>query len=150
MGTAKVQFKINNIEFSGEGEDSWVATQLDKIIQNAPHLLKNSALPNEDSNDSGRKDDNQESDFGSLVSYLKSNSKVGTNQAKRFLATAFWLSKGRKEQVSTSDVTKALRENHQTKLSNASECLNSNVRQGYCVKEGNKFYITSEGIEALK
>ena len=40
MAQAKIHFALGVIEFSGEGEEAWVATELDKLIEQAPTLLK--------------------------------------------------------------------------------------------------------------
>ncbi len=35
MGQAKIDFKVGSIQFSAEGEQEWIAKQLDKIISKA-------------------------------------------------------------------------------------------------------------------
>jgi hypothetical protein len=36
----KIEFSIGDISFVGEGDQEWVAEQLDKILEKAPHLTK--------------------------------------------------------------------------------------------------------------
>jgi len=44
MSDSKIQFKVGIIEFSGEGDQDWLSTQLDKIISKVPELLKVESL----------------------------------------------------------------------------------------------------------
>lgn len=39
MGAAKIAFKLGGLDFSGEGDEQWVASQLDKILEKAPELI---------------------------------------------------------------------------------------------------------------
>ncbi len=40
MSESKVHVKVGVVEFSGEGEQEWLAKQLDKILEKIPELLK--------------------------------------------------------------------------------------------------------------
>ena len=40
MSESKIQVKVGIVEFSGEGEQDWLAKQLDKILEKVPELLK--------------------------------------------------------------------------------------------------------------
>jgi hypothetical protein len=40
MSESKIQVKVGIVEFSGEGEQEWLAKQLDKILEKVPELLK--------------------------------------------------------------------------------------------------------------
>lgn len=40
MSDSKIQIKVGTIEFSGEGNQDWLASQLDKILTKVPELLK--------------------------------------------------------------------------------------------------------------
>lgn len=84
-----------------------------------------------------------------LASFLN-QTKSKSSQVKRFLATAEWLHKSGKEALTTRDVPIALDKNRQNKLSNPADCLNKNVRKGYCEKRtGGQFYVTDEGRNTL-
>src|SRR5207247_2607984 len=61
----------------------------------------------------------------SLASYLSAQ-QAGSNQVKRFLATADWLRRKGVSTLSTAAVSKALKDNHQARLGNPSDCLNQN------------------------
>ena len=83
-----------------------------------------------------------------LATFLREKN-ASTIQNKKFLATAVWLEAKGNSRITTSDVTKALKDNSQKRLGNASDCLNQNVKQGYCEKDGKDFYVTQEGKESL-
>lgn len=73
-----------------------------------------------------------------------------TNQVRKFLATAAFLQLNGKNRLNTGDITKALKDATQNKLSNASECLSNNIQKGYCEKDGsNGFFVTSHGFADL-
>jgi len=153
MAQAKIQFKLGIIEFLGEGEEAWVATQLDKLIEQAPSLLKLAPPMTEQgvvTYNSNQQDEriNIGKDVA-LGTYLK-NKNIGGNQVNRFLATAIWLNARGNKTPTTSDVTKALIDNHQPKLTNPADCLNQNVTKGYCEKQGKQFYVTPNGFESIK
>lgn len=40
MSESKIQVKVGIVEFSGEGNQDWLAIQLDKILEKVPELLK--------------------------------------------------------------------------------------------------------------
>lgn len=40
MSDSKIQIKVGIVEFSGEGNQDWLADQLDKILAKVPELLK--------------------------------------------------------------------------------------------------------------
>ena len=141
--------KLGSFTFSGEGDENWLAKQLDKIMEKLNQLHKVATLPSNDGG-GGTPNSNLSNDLNNvtLASYLKTNSAT-TNQIKKFLVTSVWLQLRGSNRLTTKDVTKALKDNNQSKLNNASECLNQNVRKGFCEKDGNQFYVTDEGINSL-
>ena len=151
--TAKVQFKLGTIEFSGEGEEGWLATQLDKLLSNAPDLLKLApAASDQDAVTAGTRQQGEYDEISqnvSLGAFLKTKN-AGSSQVNRFLATAIWLTGRGNKTPSTSDVTKALAENHQPKLKNAADSLNQNVGKGFCEKKGKQFFVTPQGLESMR
>lgn len=40
MSDSKIQVKVGIVEFAGEGNQDWLAKQLDKILEKVPELLK--------------------------------------------------------------------------------------------------------------
>lgn len=150
MSQAKIAFQIGQLSYSSEGSEDWVATQLENFIAKLPSISGFTQMEPTDREvahtpTSVRKPEH----LGSLASYLKAKG-ADKNQTRRFLATADWLRLKGERNLKTSLVSKALQDNHQKRLANASESLNRNVSQGFCEKtSGGGFFITPEGIESL-
>lgn len=152
MSEAKINIKIGNVEFSGEGDQNWLEKQLDKMIEKAPGLLKISPVQIDSTPQNGPSQKPIDSDpkiaKKALGTYLQEMNAT-SNQNRKFLVTAVWLESKGKNRLKTSDITQALRDNSQRKLNNASLNLIGNVKQGYCEKEGGQFYVTDEGKKSL-
>jgi hypothetical protein len=152
MSEAKVEIKIGEIQFSGEGEQDWVAEQLDKILVKAKDLIVLSPVTaaSDESEDPTHKPMGNDSAIASktLPSFLdeKGATKI---QTKKFLATAVWLEAKGYNRISTSKVSNALKDSNQKKINNPSDCLNQNVGKGYCEKDGKEFFVTKEGKNSL-
>jgi len=148
MTEAKLDLTIGGVSFHGEGEQLWLAEQMDKILQAAPQLGAVQPAPRRDSSRSGA-DIHDGGEFtATLAGYIRE--KAGeTNQVQRFLATCDWLRRRGTKELTTSAVTKALSDNQQKRLSNPADCLNKNVAKGYCEKTGNAFFITPDGLKHL-
>jgi len=151
MPEAKVEVKIGSFSFCGEGDEKWVATQLDKVLDRAPGIL--TIVPpeptrNANGGGSGGGGSSRSKSAGPLAAFLKS-AKVGGNQTKLYLATAEWLHLQGKDHLRTADVTKAISDNKQGKLGNPAQCLVNNVSAGYCVREGKDFYVSPQGRQSL-
>jgi len=153
MATAKIEFTLGTITFSGEGEETWISDQLDKILHKAPDLIKIAAeaqpIGHPAAIASGQVQASSDDAISSqtLPNFLRT--KNARSQVKKFLATAIWLHAKGSVRLSTTDVTKALRDFNQPHLTNASDCLNSNVSQGHIEKEGRQFFVTDEGKQSL-
>jgi len=155
MADAKIEIKVGQIEFSGEGEQDWVAKQLDKILAKAEDLITLAAPPEQP--DPQQPDPEQQhkpmaADSGiakkTLPSFL-TEKQATSNQVQKFLVTAVWLEAKAKTRISTSEVSKALKDSQQSRLSNPSKCLNRNVGKGFCEKDGKKFFVTQEGKASI-
>jgi hypothetical protein len=96
------------------------------------------------------KEDESESSVASqpLPSFLQAKNST-KNQAAKFLATAVWLQQRGKSRLQTRDITTALRDANQARLSNASDSLRNNVKKGYCERDGKEFFVTAEGLQSL-
>src|ERR1041384_2419518 len=143
MSQVKIQIKVGDVEFSGEGEQGWVSTQLERVLKAAPSIV--GAKPIGRSTSSG--DHNSPSSAAgsqTLASFLR-DKNASTNQVKKFLATAIWLHSKGKKRLGTADVTRALKDSNQTRLGNPADCLNKNVAKGHCEKDGKDFFVTTEG-----
>jgi hypothetical protein len=146
MAEARLEVEIGSLKFVGEGSEKWVEQQWEKVLLHAsstaippskthkPHVISDSPATNKQQT--------------SLAIFLKEKA-TGTNQIKRFLATAVWLLHSGSKSIKTSDVSKALIDAHQKKLGNAADALNKNVTKGFCVKHEDGFYVTPEGEESL-
>lgn len=152
MPDAKIEIKVGSIEFSGEGEQTWVAEQLDKILDKADCLMKfappvNDQPPNHEAQESSSESE-ADNTGKPLGAFLREKNAV-TNQVQKFLVTAIWLHQKGHKRLRTNDVTTALRDNSQTKIGNPSRALASNITKGHCEKAGNKFFVTDEGKRSI-
>jgi hypothetical protein len=149
MSIGKIDFSLGALSFSGEGEQDWLAAQLDKLLEAAPKLQRVASLAAPEVTLGAKDGDAQGRNFtDTLASYIKE--KDGdSNQVNRFLATADWLRQRGSSNLTTAAVSKALSINHQKKLGNPADCLNKNVAKGHCEKKGDGFFITSDGLRAL-
>lgn len=150
MATAKIGFTLGSITFSGEGEETWVSDQLDKILEKAPDLIKivpetqaisqpAATVPEQVSKSSDDSIPPQ-----TLPNFFKAKN-VPKSGFRKFLATAIWVQAKGANRISLGDVTQALSASNQTRLSNASECLSTNVNKGFIEKHGTQFFVTPEG-----
>src|SRR5262245_3023688 len=147
MIPSKIEVNVGGVSFSGEGEQAWLADQLDKVLRAASEITRaqphESAVPPLELNRSGT--DNFAT---TLASYIRE--KGGDdNQVDRFLITADWLRRRGANKLTTAVVSKALRDNHQKSLVNPADCLNKNVSKGFCEKADGGFYITPDGLTKL-
>lgn len=151
MSEAKVEFEIGNVRFSGTGDQEWLGQQLDKILNRAKEIVKLAPVDKNEIEDHTKNNSNcSDSEIAqkSLPVFLKEKDAT-KNQVKKFLVTSVWLHEKGKNRLKTRDVSSALKESSQTKLSNPSDCLNSNVSKGYCEKDGTDFFVTQDGRESL-
>jgi hypothetical protein len=148
MQTAKIEVKIGAFSFSGEGDEVWIAKQLDKVLEQTKHFDKSM---DSDLGSSSSKPDSASKDAlksVTLPSFLSSKGAT-TNQVKKFLATATWLQLRGMTRLSTKDVSKALKDTNQNKLNNPALNLLQNIGKGLCEKDGNKFFVTDDGIKSI-
>lgn len=143
---ASVSFKIGQLEFAAEGDEAWISEKMEFILNQSASAAA-AATPAAETTVSAPEQD-AGGPIGSLASHIKKHGGSG-NQVERFLVTAHWLSLKGAKSLTTTDVSKALKDNQQSKLSNPSDCLNKNVGKGFCEKDGNSFYITPEGLEHI-
>lgn len=155
MSETKIQIKVGHVEFSGEGNPDWLSTQLDKILEKVPDLLKIELSTPSDSEDvlknkSNNTTRNQSQNIPSNLSIFLKERSATTIQTRKFLATAAYLQLNGKKTVTTSEVNRAIKDNQQSKLNNPSQNLADNIKQGFCTKDlGKDFYVTPEGFKEL-
>jgi hypothetical protein len=151
MTEAKIEIKIGQIQFSGQGDQDWIAKQLDKIVAQAEKLIELGGRSEQrPGNGVGGLQTKREPEMepATLPKFLGEKNAT-TNQVKKFLATAVWLELKGKKALQTKDVSAALKDAHQNRLGNAADCLNKNVSKGFCEKSGNQFIVTEEGKQSL-
>lgn len=154
MSNAKIEFTLDGISFSGEGEEFWVANQLDKIIEKIPELLKIAPEPptptksHVDNTSHTSKKDDAAIVAQTLPNFLKEKN-ASRNQVVKFLATAVWLGYNGKNRFVTGDVTRALKDSNQTSLNNPSVCRACNISKGYIERNGKDYFVTTEGKASL-
>ncbi len=148
----KIEIKLGNLSFSGEGDQNWLTAQLQKLIDSAEVLNKTTivapassvAAPPTSVGISATDVPFQDS----LASYLKTKN-AEKNQNMRFLVTADWLRRRGESSLTSGLIARTLSEHHQSRLANPSDCLNQNVKKGLCEKKNGGFFITPEGLKAL-
>jgi hypothetical protein len=159
MADAKIDIKVGAVSFSAEGTEKWLSGELDKVLEKAPQLAN--IVPSRNGGDSSSSGDDGGDATGAgtsggrkikgtLAGFLKDR-KATTNQVRKFLASAVWLEKhDSKERLTTKEITNALSDAKQSALTNPSQCLAQNVKQGFCQKDGKKqFYVTPDGLEEI-
>ena len=150
MKPAKIEISVGCVSFSGEGDQDWLAKQLDKVLEKASTSM---ITPNQEHKGKGKEaiSGNKPDSVANqpLATFLRSKAS-GASQSDKFLATAIWVhDKEDKSRLKTGDISGALRNANQNKLSNASQYLNENVSKGFCEKDGKDFFVTPEGRENL-
>lgn len=155
MSEAKIEIKIGEITFSGEGGSSWLSEQLDKILDRAEHLVSLAPEPQivaaqveGATHVAADLSGHNEISSMPLAVWLKSKN-ADSVQTTKFLATAVWCEAKGQNRLQTKDIGSALSNASQRKLNNSSECLNQNLKKGFCEKDGKQFYVTEEGKRSL-
>ena len=153
MSESKIEIKIGEVKFSGEGEPAWLSEQLDKILEKAEDLIalapsKPSAPETPAAHQEADLKGHSEISSKPLATWLKEKN-AETSQTVKFLATSVWLEAKGQNRLQTRDVTSALSNANQKRLGNAADSLNKNVSKGFCEKEGSQFYVTDEGKRSL-
>lgn len=152
--TTKLRITIGNFSVSYEGSDhrledglaklvkeiSSVALDVKPMISNEPEIVESPSISDQSTSSTSA---------DPLNVFLRKQNP--TTDVQKFLLTAVWVGlKNNKKTITIKDVTSALRDHTQSKLSNPSECLRSNIKKGNCVKEGTgQFYVTETGRESL-
>jgi len=144
---ARIELKVGTFEFAAEGDEKWVAEQLKAASAQFEQFAKIAPKAAAPSTGTAKSNPHEE-EAGPLATHLKSHG-AEKSQNRKFLATADWLRRKGEKTITTAKVTGALKDNQQKRLGNAAQCLNNNVGQGLCEKDGSGFYITGEGLKEL-
>lgn len=138
--TAKIRVRVGEIEVEYEGAEDFLESKLLTLLKEVGEISRRIPVQSK-----GIPAEAPEQEVGTLASILKAKNAT-TNQVRKFLVTAYWLSLKGNKNLKTSDVTAALKDSHQGRLGNAADCLNNNVSKGFCEKDAGGFYITPEGV----
>lgn len=145
----KVRIRVDNVEVDYDGEEEFLTNNLPRLLKQVLTLVGDASQDSGGGNASHMQGGAPHNgDPGPLGTFLGTKN-AREKQVRRFLATAEWCHLTGKQRLSTRDVTSALNANRQSKLRNASDSLNNNVRKGHCVKDGKQFYVTEQGRASL-
>ncbi|MCX7835849.1 MAG: hypothetical protein N2450_07250 [bacterium] len=84
-----------------------------------------------------------------LAEFLKMNNANETLM-KKFLVTAVWLHHNGKIRMRPNDINLALLEIGEGKFHRPTDSLKTNIKKGFCAREGDKFFITELGFKQVK
>lgn len=146
MAESKIEVTVGAVRFSGEGDQAWLADQLDKVLKAAPEIATSAASVGSPAGPVGAIAGGQLTT--TLAAHIKKHGGE-VNQVDRFLITADWLRLRGAANLTTAAVAKALKANQQKRLANPSDCLNKNVTKGNCEKANGGFFITPDGLKKL-
>lgn len=148
MTQSKLEISVGNLSFAGEGEQAWLAEQLEKVLKAAPEIAGDPTGAGGAAESSGGTASTGGAFTTTLATHIRE--KGGDdNQVDRFLTAADWLRRRGVPKLTTSEVTKTLKNNHQKRLANPADCLNKNVSKGMCEKADGGFFITPDGLKKL-
>ncbi len=88
MSDSKIQIKVGIVEFSGEGNQEWLGSQLDKILSKIPELLKIEMSFPEDRTD-GKKGDGKKTPIKLAVGNVAAKLKAKSGQDVATAAAAY-------------------------------------------------------------
>jgi hypothetical protein len=158
MADAKIEVKVGQFSFAGEGTQDWLAQQLDKILGKAEKIAELSEKVSKVSASAGSQDNSghKAADFSSsgdigkktLPAFLK-DANATSKQVDKFLAASIWIEAKGKARITTADVTSALKTANQSRLSNPADCLAKNINKGFCERDGKDFFVTEDGKKSL-
>src|SRR5438067_3512182 len=119
MADVKLQIKIGNVEFSGEGDQAWVGAQLERVLKAAPAIVTPGPPTAGQTRHSPDSDKPAAPNIAGqpLATFLR-DKNASTNQVRKFLATAVWLGAKGRNRLTTADVTRALKDSNQNRLGN--------------------------------
>lgn len=84
-----------------------------------------------------------------LAEFLKMNN-ANEMLMKKFLVTAVWLHHNGKTRMRPNDINVALMGIGETKFHRPTDSLKTNIKKGYCAREGDKFFVTELGFQQVK
>jgi hypothetical protein len=155
MSDSKIQFKIGIIEFSGEGNQDWLALQLDKILDKVPELVK-IEMPIASKIDPGDATKNEvDNSTMSSLSVLNIAGKLSSKSGGDLvIAAAAYLHfvKGKtsftREDI-TTNMKKATGIHKNSFLANLTTTLAGLEKNGALLKNGNSYSLNAKKVNEL-
>lgn len=153
MSDSKINVKVGIVEFSGEGNQDWLAKQLDKILEKIPELLKievgNPPLGNIDGQNGGTKQVNNSLSVLNIAGKL--SSKSGGDLV--IAASAFLHFVEKKPNFSRDDISlnmkKATGIYKDSFLANLTTTLAGMEKNGSLLKNGNTYSLSTSKVNEL-
>lgn len=159
MIDSKIQVKVGIVEFSGEGNQDWLAQQLDKILEKVPELLKievaSTVNSHFDDSQSYSKNGNGNGVAVSNLSILniagKISAKTGSDLA--IVAAAYLHFVLGKTTFSRDDISTNMKSAtgifKQTFIKNLTSTLSRLEKGGYFLKAGSNYSLNANKVTEL-
>jgi hypothetical protein len=158
MSDSKIQIKAGLIEFSGEGNQDWLAKQLDKLLDKIPELLKldsgnhNSNTTTGNQVESGSSGKTVLSGLSVLNIAGKLNPKSGSDLAST--AAAFLQLIQEKVSFTREDILSTMKKANgiykDTYGKNLTPSLTSLEKNGHFLKTGNSYSLSSSKLKEIE
>lgn len=155
MSNSKIQVKVGIVEFSGEGNQEWLAAQLDKILEKVPELLKIEVGTSNIGSDSGQKPNTQQSANKSNLSVLNIAGKLSSKSGGDLvIAAAAYLHFVEGKATFTRDdislnMKKATGIYKNSFLANLTTILAGMEKNGSLLKNGNTYSLNANKVNEL-
>jgi galactitol-specific phosphotransferase system IIC component len=155
MSESKIQVKVGIVEFSGEGDQVWLAAQLDKILEKIPELLK-IEIDSESNSDKGNEGGNKRNKKGisglSVINIAgKLNCKSGSDLV--IAASAFLHFIESKQTFSRDDLTQTMKKAtgyfKNSHLANLTTILAGLEKNNTLTKSSNAYSIHIDKVNEL-
>lgn len=152
MSESKIQVKVGIVEFSGEGDPEWLASQLDKILEKIPELLKIEVSSTARSNGSGANNGTGSISGLSVTNIAgKLNSKSGADLIIAAAAYLHFIEK--KEAFSRDEISQTMKKAtgyyKNSHLANLTTNLASLEKSNALTKSSNDYSIHVDKVNEL-
>lgn len=145
----KIKISCGGFKVKYEGDEQFAKESLRSLISEIKEIIQTE----EEASKIGKADENTPNGIMKLSSFLEemaSKSDRNSLEYRKFLVVAAWLHLNKRNTLQTSDVASALRDSKINKLSNPSDCLTKNIKNGHCERlENNRFIVTQKGFQDL-
>ncbi|MFN8251578.1 MAG: hypothetical protein U0V75_06815 [Ferruginibacter sp.] len=158
MSDSKIQVKVGIVEFSGEGNQDWLAKQLDKILDKVPELLKievgdSANQTNQNNNNSGSNSGGGHSISGLSVLNIagKLENKSGSDLV--IIAAAFLHFIENKPTFTRDDISSAMKKAtgvyKESYMGNLTKYLTALEKSSTLLKNGTTYSLSANKVNEL-